>query len=376
MVGLPMLMITASLASGAALPPGAVTASPPTESKSDNVPWGSYCGIYSLYAAMKLQGAEVQLKALVDPKYCGSIAGSTLAELAEATKASGFHATAFDNASPSYLRRVKRPAILHVKKDWDSESYDHYVLFIRADGDQARVFDPPAAVYSMPFRDLAARWDGTGLVISRELVPTSLGTSFAQPGTPWLATVAAVALAAAAVRYFSTPTGCDDRRLELHKRPKGQAVRHLAALAVGAAVMGFAYHTFADVGLLIRSSGATAIQREHFVSGIREMGHEAVAAAVGARDAVLVDARLEADYQAGHVAGAINIPVTMRREDRLRAMSDVPHDRRVIVYCQSRACPYADKIASRLTRDGYSSVFVYRAGWVDWHPPQQAGGDN
>lgn len=47
---------------------------------------GPYCGVYCLYAVMKLSGQEVDFRQLLKPEYIGSRRGSSLAELKKAAQ--------------------------------------------------------------------------------------------------------------------------------------------------------------------------------------------------------------------------------------------------------------------------------------------------
>lgn len=80
-------------------------------------------------------------------------------------------------------------------------------------------------------------------------------------------------------------------------------------------------------------------------------------------DHVLIDVRTPEEFGAGHIAGAINIPV-QQLEQRL---SEVPSDKEIVVYCRSgNRSATASQI---LTREGYDIVYDM-GGIVAW---QQAG---
>ncbi len=67
--------------------------------------------------------------------------------------------------------------------------------------------------------------------------------------------------------------------------------------------------------------------------------------------ALLLDVRTPAEYQAGHVGGAVNIPV----QDLERRIDEItPKDRPVVLYCQSGN--RSGRAARMLTQAGYRSV--------------------
>jgi len=54
------------------------------------------------------------------------------------------------------------------------------------------------------------------------------------------------------------------------------------------------------------------------------------AAAVAAGTAVIVDVREDANWDAGHVKGALHLPL---REIEAKHLDTLPHDKRIIAYC-------------------------------------------
>ncbi|AXG13592.1 ArsR/SmtB family transcription factor [Intrasporangium calvum] len=78
-------------------------------------------------------------------------------------------------------------------------------------------------------------------------------------------------------------------------------------------------------------------------------------------DVVLVDVRPESEYVAGHVEGAIHIPLDELGE----RIADLPTDREVVAYCRGRYCVLARDAVRLLTARG---VTARRAtdGVLEW----------
>jgi len=67
-------------------------------------------------------------------------------------------------------------------------------------------------------------------------------------------------------------------------------------------------------------------------------------------DAVTVlDARPREEYEAGHIPGALSVPV----EELERRLSEIPKGREVIAYCRGPYCVYALEAVTLLRRRGY-----------------------
>ena len=78
-------------------------------------------------------------------------------------------------------------------------------------------------------------------------------------------------------------------------------------------------------------------------------------------DAVLVDTRPEDEFIAGHIAGAVSVPV-----DELEARLHVlPPDQEVIAYCRGPYCAFADRAVALLRASGYRAR-RFSLGVPDW----------
>lgn len=90
----------------------------------------------------------------------------------------------------------------------------------------------------------------------------------------------------------------------------------------------------------------------------------------GEVDFVLIDVRAAADYQKGHIRGAINIPFDGSEaaiEKFRQALAGGKQERRgyAIIYCYSYACMLGRKTGQELSRHGIS-VKELSIGYNDW----------
>jgi rhodanese-related sulfurtransferase len=81
---------------------------------------------------------------------------------------------------------------------------------------------------------------------------------------------------------------------------------------------------------------------------------------------IFIDARLKPDFEAGHVEGAINIPVDANDAVRRQAVLKISPEDSLVVYCQSVNCHFAEIVAGKLRLDGFSRVSILPGGWVEW----------
>jgi rhodanese-related sulfurtransferase len=93
---------------------------------------------------------------------------------------------------------------------------------------------------------------------------------------------------------------------------------------------------------------------------------EAVKSLMEAGTAYIIDARDAAEYEEGHIPGAINIPYSKLADYYARLTDLVPLDGAVVCYCRSIDCDLSDSLAKELRLMGYANVKLYRGGWMEW----------
>jgi len=332
-------------------------------------PSDSYCGIYCLYAVMKLSDIDVAPKELIKPEYIGSLKGSSLAELKKAAEDHELYAVPVGKLTTRELRLSPYPIILHVKSVADRKEYDHYELFLETKDGQARLYDPPQPVRLVPFYELAPRWDGTGLIVSAE--PIDLGTLFA-PAQRRFIIYAAVAVAVILScrwgrrRWLPTVDTMSRHRL------LGLSIAQGVGLAITALLCGMVYHFANDEGFLAHANATASIQQAHLGSFIPKISERQVRQLLNNTDTIFIDARLVRDFKAGHLKRAINIPVDANDQQRHKALANIDKDTRIVVYCQSADCRFAEKSATKLIADGFSNVSIFKGGW---HELEAKSGD-
>jgi len=83
-------------------------------------------------------------------------------------------------------------------------------------------------------------------------------------------------------------------------------------------------------------------------------------------DLVIIDNRTVADYDAGHIEGAVHlIDTDMTGEDVLRRVvrsKDAP----ILFYCNGVKCGRAANATIKAVGWGYSRVYYYALGLVEW----------
>ena len=115
------------------------------------------------------------------------------------------------------------------------------------------------------------------------------------------------------------------------------------------------------------------IVRDHFRSldGLEPISADALRERMGAGDVTLLDVRPPDEYRAGHIPGAISVPIT-ELEARL---AELPPGRDVVAYCRGPYCLLSLEAVATLRAQGRSARRL-AVGLPDWRAmgyPVQSG---
>ena len=89
------------------------------------------------------------------------------------------------------------------------------------------------------------------------------------------------------------------------------------------------------------------------------------------RDVVILDTRPVSEYAAGHIAGAISVPV----DELQRRLRGLPKDKEYVAYCRGPYCVYADRAVEVLRSQGRRARRLVE-GFPEWRAagfPTQTG---
>jgi rhodanese-related sulfurtransferase len=98
------------------------------------------------------------------------------------------------------------------------------------------------------------------------------------------------------------------------------------------------------------------------LNGIEMVTKEELAKRIRRRDDLLVlDVRPPEEYAAGHVPGAVSVPVAELK----RRLKELPKNKEIVAYCRGSFCAFAPEAARYLDRKGYRTR-ILDAGLPDW----------
>lgn len=90
-------------------------------------------------------------------------------------------------------------------------------------------------------------------------------------------------------------------------------------------------------------------------------------------EAVALDVRPADEFEAGHIKGAISIPL----EEIGRRRDELPWDKEVVVYCRNSNCTLSGKAIAKLKAFGFVNVERLEGGYLEWteasYPIEKSG---
>ncbi len=84
---------------------------------------------------------------------------------------------------------------------------------------------------------------------------------------------------------------------------------------------------------------------------------------------VVIDSRKQEEYAKGHIENAISLLDTTMSEEALAEL--VPSKSSpVLFYCNGARCIRSTNAVTKALSWGYSNIFWFRGGWVEWREQQ------
>jgi len=109
-------------------------------------------------------------------------------------------------------------------------------------------------------------------------------------------------------------------------------------------------------------SAEVRVAAEAYLGGpVEAIGRAELVARLDRGDVVVVDVRPQREYEAGHLPGAISIPI----DDLEARLAELPEDVDVVAYCRGRFCAYADD-GVRILETAGRRAFRLEDGLPEW----------
>ena len=119
----------------------------------------------------------------------------------------------------------------------------------------------------------------------------------------------------------------------------------------------------------IRVAEVERAAREYLGDDVEAISRDELLARLRTGDVVLIDVRPSEEFEAGHIGGAVSIPLD-ELDERL---ADLPADSEIVAYCRGAFCAYAHEAVRTLRGRGRSARRL-EGGWPEWQLATKAAG--
>lgn len=320
-----------------------------------------HCGLYCVYAAAKYLSVDVNFVDLVRPEYVGDAKGSSLNELKKCAEDIGMKAIAIQNIDTRFLKQISSTVILHVKNEYESKEYSHYILFIGTKNGKAIVFDSPE-IKIISFGDLLPLMDGISLVLSNENISAGK-LIWLTKGKMVLYTLIIFMLVN--IFRFLFRKGRYRKMLAFLASPIGSYFSQAGIVIAFSFVTGFLFHFLGEGGYLYQNKYTEPIIYSYRSTFLPKIGKNEVKS-LQRKGAIIIDARYAQDFEMGHLDGAINLPIDANDDLSNKILKNLNKESKIVVYCQSAGCEFANTISFFLKEHNFDDIVVYKGGWNDW----------
>ncbi len=156
------------------------------------------------------------------------------------------------------------------------------------------------------------------------------------------------------------------------KRLKWKGFREATVIVFCAGCLAFGFNALREHSLPLTVTtkavdpSTAAINASGMSNAIGELSIEEAVRLFEEGKAQFVDARSEADYRAGHIKGAVNIPDVNFENHIGSFLEKTAAETVLITYCEGDACTLSKSLAEKLALAGFEKVFHLKNGWGQW----------
>lgn len=86
----------------------------------------------------------------------------------------------------------------------------------------------------------------------------------------------------------------------------------------------------------------------------------------GSGAAFFLDARAAADYEAGHIANAFNVPSDAFDQHFPAVAAYLTPSSAIVCYCDGMECDLSHHLADQLRQRGFTNIHLLQNGWTVW----------
>lgn len=144
------------------------------------------------------------------------------------------------------------------------------------------------------------------------------------------------------------------------------AFREASYILAVAVLLGFIYNALTQKGFF-RSSATPVPYREtqKSISPPEMISLDEASALFASGGAVFIDTRDEFLFRAGHIQGAVHVPLE-ELDSKMEGLKKLSLEKALVTYCDGTRCHSSIEFSNRLFAARISKVKVFFGGWEEW----------
>lgn len=306
----------------------------------------SDCGLYTITAAAHILGKEISLEdtfgnmgVQLRPE------GMSFEQVAELLKKNGLAAVPVEGLSSNDFAFASRPIIIPLDMKSGASS-NHWVTVCGMHDGKVALYDSVDLVSFRSKSEIDLLWNGSGILVGNSAADASqasLQLQLGAVGRKVLFISLGCCLALVVSRFASKSLGRWFSMLSL--------ATSVLAIVIGCSMWQDRVSSVLALQSCLQLSTGHDSQSNVFVRNIESSS-----------DTLIIDCRLEAAYNLGHIPGARNLPINASLNSWLNFAKEAKADKQVVVYCQSAECGWAEVCHQRLKCLGIRSA-IFSGGY-------------
>ncbi len=311
----------------------------------------SHCGLHALQAISYALGQPIETEELfATPRFLSSPDGSFPSDLREAADTFGLAIRPIKGVTAQELQFLSSPALLQINAHRDG-NVKHWIAVMHADSKGVSVYDSAQEISHITPEELNVLWDGSALLVG--LTSGDVSSSYW-----WLKAARIFRLAIWVFIPVAGLLAIDHVRRRLAFLQNGFLL--FGSVLLLACLLSLPLLMHVNQGSAVRYARVQAMLDEKPAVDTTDVPY--IRDFPGDESPVVIDCRVAADFESGHIPGAVSLPINSGLTRWVRFTEQLDQNRPIVVYCQSAGCGWADITHQRLSCLGFKSK-VYSGGY-------------
>jgi len=141
-----------------------------------------------------------------------------------------------------------------------------------------------------------------------------------------------------------------------------RTILQMLILSAFGAMVGFGYNAASPKGIPVKGGKEAILQQQ----GTRMLTTDEVKYYSQQPGTLMVDARSAEEYELGHIAGAMSLPLDKFDQAFMAVQPELRKSKLIVLYCSGGSCGTSEEVAKKLGEKGFKDLAVYADGLPGW----------